>query len=193
MPSTPEDVVAELHALLEAADEPGPYVLSGHSFGGVFARVYADTYPEDVAGMVLIDVWPEQLATLLGPEEFGRFGELTVAVPPGLEDYTDLELVEPGVVSNQLLASPPQLQPMPLFVIARGQPLGLETEPEFADFPGDVERAWRSGQDAMALLTPNARYEIAVESSHYVYIQQPRLVTEAIERVVEAVRDPDSW
>lgn len=47
--------VADLHALLQAADEPGPYVLVGHSQGGIHARVYAATYPDEVAGLVLID------------------------------------------------------------------------------------------------------------------------------------------
>lgn len=193
MPQSPEMVTADLHALLGAADEPGPYVLVGHSFGGVFVRNYADMYPDEVVGMVLVDAWPEQLATLLSLEYFERFNELVVEIPPALEGYRELEFVEPGVVSEQMLASPPQLRPMPLYVIARGQPLGLQPDPQLAEFPETVERAWRSGQDALATLTPDARYEIAVESSHYVYVQQPQLVIEAIEKVVEAVRAPDSW
>jgi pimeloyl-ACP methyl ester carboxylesterase len=47
--------VRELHALLAGARVGGPYVLVGHSYGGRIARVYAKTYPRDVAGMVLID------------------------------------------------------------------------------------------------------------------------------------------
>jgi pimeloyl-ACP methyl ester carboxylesterase len=193
MPQSPELVTADLHALLEAADVPGPYVLVGHSFGGVFVRDYADTYPDEVVGMVLVDAWPEQLTALLSPEYYERFNELVVEIPPALEGYRDLEFVEPGVVSKQMLASPPQLRPMPLYVIARGQPLGLQPDPQLENLPETVERAWRSGQDALATLTPDARYEIAVESSHYIYVQQPKLVVEAIQKVVEAVREPDSW
>ena len=48
-------MVADLHALLTAAAIPGPYVLAGHSFGGLVARLYAATYPDEVVGMVLID------------------------------------------------------------------------------------------------------------------------------------------
>jgi pimeloyl-ACP methyl ester carboxylesterase len=44
-----------LHALLREADEEGPYVLVGHSLAGLYSRVYADRYPEEVAGMVLVD------------------------------------------------------------------------------------------------------------------------------------------
>lgn len=46
---------ADLHALLQAAGEPGPYLLVGHSLGGIHARLYAATYPDEVAGLVLID------------------------------------------------------------------------------------------------------------------------------------------
>lgn len=46
---------ADLHAALQAADAPGPYVLAGHSFGGPVARVYAAAYPDEVAGLVFAD------------------------------------------------------------------------------------------------------------------------------------------
>jgi pimeloyl-ACP methyl ester carboxylesterase len=54
MPRTAESVVARLHALL-AAGVPGPYVLVGHSLGRLFVRLYAATYPDEVAGLVLVD------------------------------------------------------------------------------------------------------------------------------------------
>jgi pimeloyl-ACP methyl ester carboxylesterase len=48
-------MVEELHTLLKNSNTPGPYVLVGHSFGGANARLYASTYPDDVAGIVLVD------------------------------------------------------------------------------------------------------------------------------------------
>lgn len=54
-PLTGNDSVKDLHALLAAADVRGPYVLLGASFGGLIADMYAATYPDDVAGMVLLD------------------------------------------------------------------------------------------------------------------------------------------
>src|SRR5919199_2206337 len=55
---TPQDglqIAADLHTLLQRGGVPGPYVLAGHSFGGLYVLTYAHRYPEQVAGMVLID------------------------------------------------------------------------------------------------------------------------------------------
>jgi pimeloyl-ACP methyl ester carboxylesterase len=56
-PAAPDatQTAAELHTLLQEADEEGPYVLVGHSLAGLYSRVYAERYPEEVAGMVLVD------------------------------------------------------------------------------------------------------------------------------------------
>ena len=55
MPRTSRQIVEELHMLLRNARIEGPYVLVGHSFGSFNARLYASTYPEEVAGIVLVD------------------------------------------------------------------------------------------------------------------------------------------
>lgn len=52
------DVVEDLHKALKAGSIPGPYLLVGHSLGGLEARVYARRWPEDVVGMVLVDSSP---------------------------------------------------------------------------------------------------------------------------------------
>lgn len=64
-PHTPQQVATELHALLMNAGESGPYVLVGHSLGGLFTRQYFTQYPEEVAGMVLVDALPERLSEYL--------------------------------------------------------------------------------------------------------------------------------
>ena len=58
-PTTAKDAVADLHALLSAAGGAGPYVLVGHSYGGLIVRLYASTYPKDVSGLLLIDALTE--------------------------------------------------------------------------------------------------------------------------------------
>jgi pimeloyl-ACP methyl ester carboxylesterase len=57
-PQIISEVVEDLHKALHAGSIPGPYVLVGHSLGGLEARVYAQRWPEDVAGMVLVDTSP---------------------------------------------------------------------------------------------------------------------------------------
>src|SRR5271154_5712859 len=55
LPRTAADAARELHDLLRAANVPPPYVLVGHSLGGAYARRFAQLYPADVAGVVMID------------------------------------------------------------------------------------------------------------------------------------------
>lgn len=56
-----QQVVSQLHTLLVNAGESGPYVLVGHSFGGLNVRLYAMQYSDQVAGVVLVDATPEDL------------------------------------------------------------------------------------------------------------------------------------
>src|SRR5689334_22954131 len=55
---TPQDgmqIATDLHTLLQRGHVPGPYVLAGHSFGGLYVLAFAARYPNDVAGLVLVD------------------------------------------------------------------------------------------------------------------------------------------
>ena len=73
-PASPQDGVAvatDLHTLLDHAQIPGPYVLVGHSTGGVYIRVFAARYPDQVAGMVLLDSQPNEAFT--GLPDFPSF------------------------------------------------------------------------------------------------------------------------
>ena len=76
-PRTTPEAVAELHALLQAAAIPGPYVLAAHSLGGFIARLYAATYPDEVIGLVLVDAYSERLETLMPPERWAALVRLT--------------------------------------------------------------------------------------------------------------------
>lgn len=62
---TPQDaaqIATDLHTLLQRGHVPGPYVLAGHSFGGLYVLTFADRFPDDVAGMVLVDSTAPALA-----------------------------------------------------------------------------------------------------------------------------------
>jgi pimeloyl-ACP methyl ester carboxylesterase len=66
-PRTSTAVVTEWHDLMAATRVPGPYLLVGHSIGGLFALLYARTYPDQVAGLVTVDATPPALLGLLKP------------------------------------------------------------------------------------------------------------------------------
>src|SRR5260370_13173632 len=73
-PRTGMRIAGELHALLRAANVPGPYGLLGHSSGGLHVRLFSSTYPEDVAGMVLVDAAHEDASRRM-PAEAGAQGD----------------------------------------------------------------------------------------------------------------------
>lgn len=68
-------IVADLAALLRRLDEPGPYVLVGHSMGGLMVRLFALTHPDKVVGVVLVDaVTPDIMKTAAGPSAVRAYG-----------------------------------------------------------------------------------------------------------------------
>lgn len=78
-PRTGERVAADLHRLLQAAEIPGPYLLVGHSLGGIYVRYFAQQYPDRVAGVILVDPHTEgevrgQLPKVKAMQD--RFGKL---------------------------------------------------------------------------------------------------------------------
>jgi pimeloyl-ACP methyl ester carboxylesterase len=204
-PRTAADAVADLHALLSASGESGPYVLAGHSFGGIIARLYAARFPDEVAGLVLSDSTHEaqsvRFEATLGSEHWAAYERLQQQTPPGLADYAGRERFDLDASFAQLWeaeAAHP-LPVLPLVVLTHGVPLRDQLPPEAQaalppEFPWDeMERVWQALQAELAGLAPGARHVIATESGHYIQLQQPGLVIDAIRQVVAAVRDPGSW
>lgn len=190
MPRTAEDAVADLHALLEAAAIPSPYVLVGHSTGGLIIRLYASTYPNEVTGLVLVDAIPEGVKTAMTSEHWTVYDRLLLVDPPKeLAAYKDLETIDFDVSFDQMRAASKAtpLPPIPFIVISKGKP--FEVPPDLPLWlPATLEQAWTTGQSELAQLLPNTPHRIATKSSHYVQIEEPQLVIDAIRQVVEAAR-----
>jgi len=190
--------VAELHALLEAAGIPGPYVLVGHSLGGLLARLYASTYPNEVVGMVLVDAYSERSENLMTPEQWETINQVnrdhgseTVFPIPGYGDLETLTWVSTNEAMRAAEAALP-LPPMPLAVLAHGIPILLPDDT--AGFtPTEWEALLQATQADLATLVPNARFWKASESGHDIHQDQPELVIAAIQQVTEGVRGPDTW
>lgn len=195
MPRTAVDIVADLHALLNAAAIPGPYVLAGHSFGGMVARLYAATYPDEVVGLVLVDAAHEDyyaaMREVLSPEQRAEVARLEAQGPPELANYPDRERLDSDASADAMrtAAATSPLRPLPLIVLTHGQP--WDWPPGYP--AANLEAVWLPLQEDLAALVPAGRLVVAEQSGHFIPGDQPELVVAAIEQVVDAVRDPQTW
>jgi pimeloyl-ACP methyl ester carboxylesterase len=227
-PRTSQQFVDELHALLDNARIEGPYVLVGHSLGGANMQLYARQYPNDVAGMVLVDsaLVPEnpqitQLTAALQPSPvwtkilttFGVVRLLTMLEPVGYP-FSELppdsadealaissrtpHLYEGADESSSLLesisevhAAPMSLGDKPLIVLTAG-PLQLEGMGLSQEQAHQIDEAHSEHQADLARRSQNGKQIIAEESGHYIHLEQPDLVIDAIRQVVDAARNGSS-
>jgi pimeloyl-ACP methyl ester carboxylesterase len=197
-PTTAKDAVADLHALLRAAGEPGPYVLVGHSYGGLIVRLYASTYPEDVAGLVLVDALSEALQDAETPKQWAIQRTLIQNDDPeNLALYPALERIDVDRSCDQIRAAD-ALHSMPIVVLSADRPWGPQVRSMIgagklpADVPSNfgyiVDAAQKKAQERLAKLVPNEKHITHTNSGHEIHKEQPQLVISAIHDVVEAVR-----
>ena len=198
-PTTANAMVSDLHALLSAADVPGPYILAGHSFGGLLARLYASTYPDDVAGVILVDAFSEGVRAGLTPEDWHTW-TATNGVPSSalLAVHPDLEQIDINAAADimEQAATAHPLRPMPVAVLSAG--LTGEMTPEQVaalppGYPEALEAALRTNVAYLAGLVRATRLTVVPDSGHYIQAEKPAIVIEAIRQVVEGVRNPDTW
>jgi len=167
--------VKELHTLLQKANIPGPYVLAGHSIGGVFIRLFAETYRAEIAGMVLVDSSHEDQCGPLNDSTCGAGGEL----PDGFATtFQQLDAATGGVVKGSL-------GDLPLVVLSKNDQLSA-----CRDCAGSVQdgQTWDDFQRDLASASSNSIHVKALRSGHFIPIEQPGLVVEAVQEVVDAAR-----
>ncbi len=197
-PSTAKDAVADLHALLSASGKAGPYVLVGHSYGGLIVRLYASTYPKDVSGLVLIDALSEGLQDAETPQQWAIQRKLIQNDDPeNLALYPALERIDVDRSCYQIRAAP-ALHPMPIVVLSADRPWGPQVPSMIAagklpaDIPPDfgyvTDAAQKKAQERLAKLVSNEKHITNTNSGHEIHKDQPQLVIDAIREVVEAVR-----
>jgi pimeloyl-ACP methyl ester carboxylesterase len=196
-PTTPKGAVEDLQALLRAARVPGPYVLVGHSYGGLVTRLFASTYPDEVSGMVLVDIFSDGLRDAMTPEDWTIWKKANARLPQDIAEYPALERTDYDAALDQIKAARP-IRPMPLVVLSADAPYGpiVPALIDKGDIPLDtprnfgyvIDRANKVAQNALAELVPGARHITDTHSGHNMMIDQPQLVIDAIDRVVAAVR-----
>ncbi|GLZ46773.1 hypothetical protein Acsp06_29580 [Actinomycetospora sp. NBRC 106375] len=181
MPRTAADVVAELHALLTTAGVPGPCVLVGHSLGGPFTQLSARTFPDDVAGVVLVDPTPPALRDLLPPGQWDAFAR-TVSEPPSPIPGYAMEAYDLTASLDQLGGAPPARR-VPAVVLMAG-----DVDPVPPDDPSfdAVAAVTATRPEAFARLAadlPGSRLETVPGTTHYIQIQRPDAVVAAVRSV----------
>jgi pimeloyl-ACP methyl ester carboxylesterase len=189
MPRTAMDVVEDLHALLRAAAVPMPYVLVGHSFGGLFVWLYAAKYPEEVRGLVLVDALTEQIRPFFNAADWKTFVALNSEPLPGFEKYGELEVIDFDASFAQMTkaANSGASKRIPTVILVRGLSVELPASapPNFGEA---LEAAWRKSEDEMAAAIPHIKLVTAKKGGHYIQWDEPELVVQAIREVAERAR-----
>jgi thioesterase domain-containing protein len=172
-PETAGEIVDDLHRLLEKANVQPPYVLVGHSQGGLFVRVYTARYPREVVGLVLVDSaheeqfwrvasispeWAQRIAGQFSAEEMRRQGFLA----PRERLFWHFDI--------------------PLIVIEHGAPGNSDPMDQ------QSEAVFRALQQDLATRSKYGELRTAESSGHYIQIDQPDLVTRAVEDVMRQAR-----
>ena len=190
------DFVKDLHTLLVNAKVPPPYILVGHSLGGFTVRLYASQYPGEVAGVVLVDTSiPEQWSRFLAimPAESPREQESirktrnVFKQNAGAQSFLSLpERLDFNVSSAEVNAAG-DLGNRPLIVISHSRDWC-----SFPKLPKDlcdkIEQSWDEWQNDLCRLSSNSAHETAVKAGHSVQREDPRLVIDAILKVVDATK-----
>ncbi len=186
MPRTASDVVSDLHSLIEAAHLQGPYVLVGHSLGGLFIRLYAQTYPAQVRGLVFVDAFAAEIPDLLG-SDWPAYRRALDGPLPEFVDSPSFEMVDIDRSVTQV-ATAPALPPVPAVVLTRTEPFIIPP-----DLPADrgekLEQAWRDATTDLVALRPQTPRVEATGSDHFVQVHQPDLVAASVELVIELVQN----
>jgi pimeloyl-ACP methyl ester carboxylesterase len=169
----------DLRSLLHAIGEPGPYVVVGHSFGGAEAVTFASLFPEDVAGLLLLDATPT------------TWIDASCAVPPdGSETARNFQAICAGAADPALnperldaitgfadVAGISSLDAVPMTVVTAAE----HTYPDLA--PNEAARlnqVWDQGQDRWTTLSPLARLVSVPHTGHDIQLDHPDVVIQEI-------------
>src|ERR687897_1690343 len=198
-PTTLQDHVDDLHALLKASGERAPYVVVGHSMGGATSRLYASEYPEDVSGLVLVDPTPYEAANSLTAKQWALWKPLLGGRPSAeaLELYPALEWSDHEQNLEQASAAAP-LKPMPFIAFQSDEPFDFAALVEDGTLPMTLEEAeqcrillynaWHDAESDLVSQVPGARFIDDPHSGHYIHQEQPQLVIDSVREVVDAAR-----
>jgi pimeloyl-ACP methyl ester carboxylesterase len=199
-------IARDLHALLAASGNPGPYILAGHSSGGVYVRFFAAAYPSEVAGVVLLDAQsPHATPALPGSQSMqGTIGTLSgvltavarVGVARVVTSIGSSDL--PAEVEARRHAAESTPQGVSSFADEFAQLDGIldvaATLPNLGDRPLFVVTAasepldgWLAQQDRLATLSTNVSHRVFPDLTHVSLIESAKGATAASDAIVAVV------
>lgn len=198
LPRTSQRVSDELWQLLESAGVKGPYVLVGHSLGGVNMQLFAYQHPKLVAGLILLD--PPPLPFITGqifPQLYKLFEQQTAEFQSIAEmarqstdgslqakaNYLEAIASEHAALSAESasqVAAIDSFGDIPLIVIGSGKP-----NPAFGTDAEVFQQFWIEQNRELAAKSTNGNFVLAQESSHFLHEDAPEVVLEAICRLME--------
>ena len=175
-PRSAEQIARELHALLAAKAIAPPYILVGHSAGGLFVRVFARMYPKETAGMVLVDPATEEDYERMQKdktvEDLQKMG-----MPAGaVAQWRAL----PETIDQARHAWP--LSTVPVVVLTSGKPIGHWPLASAEDM-----QTWLKSHNQLVARIPGAQH-IVIPNTDHLSILKEGAVVEQITKMVEAVR-----
>ena len=210
---TPQDgdqLATDLHTLLERGGVTGPLVMVGHSLGGLYVLDYAARYPQQVAGMVLLDATPPTAFTSL-PDYPGIYDMLTTATGlfPGLARLGVTQLVNdvsaaelPAQAESQVRADSStaaharsqrdELAMVPTMMAQARAVTDLGDLPLYVlTAPVDTQTNWLTPQTELAALSTNSVHLVVAGASHQSLLDNQAAAavsSQAITQVVDAAR-----
>lgn len=169
---TADQIVDDLHQLLQAAHVPPPYVLVGHSIGGIYIRKYAVLYSKEVTGLVLLDSAHE--------EQFARVSQISPEWAKRIRSQfpEDEQRAQGFLPENERLA---WHFDGPLVVIEHGQAPPSATSDSMA---GQSETVFHLLQKDLAGRSKYGQLREAKKSGHYIQRDQPELVSQSIKDMI---------
>jgi pimeloyl-ACP methyl ester carboxylesterase len=169
-PQSMSQDTADLRALLKAADLPGPYVLVGHSMGGLLVRRFALHDPDAVIGMVLVDSTHENTRHFFTADnQWKRVREQSTPLGADFQELYAARLINAVPLGDR-----------PLIVLE-----GTRPDPKVTR-PADIEREKAAEEEDQARISRNAKLVRDPSSGHRIHVDNPKLVASAIEEVVAA-------
>jgi len=176
-PRSAKQIATELHTALEKAGVKPPYVLVGHSFGGIYVRVFAEMYPKEVVGMVLLDPSLESFNDWLKKNQ-----------PARLKDAQTQIARAPEGVRAEDAATDASYEEARATKVPPGILVILLSATEDETMPADARRLWIEKHKEWIATVPGAKHIVVENTGHFIQAQQPKLVIDTIRQTLSQIR-----